>query len=341
MVEAAAVGRIAMSVVNRMLQDIDRRLGEAGIAPMTAHPGVRSVPAATSRGPRNRRAAWMLAGLIVAGAAIALASGGWRPWWEAPAPVPVPRFLPRALPAAALASVEVAPLEAAAADTLTAAPAIHADAAREAPAAVPAPRPALRARSAETLRLSLNLSSPAPGPRPAAASATRRTEVPARQVAADETVLAARALWNEGANAAALATLREALAAAEGSRNPAAASSIARELARLEVAGNRPRAALDLLVRMEPVIGEDADAWALRGNAEQRLALHAEAAASYLAALRLKPAEGKWMLGAAISLAAAGEPDAARAWVERARERGAITPPIAAYLQQLGIAANR
>lgn len=334
-----------MSVVNRMLQDIDRRLGEASVAPMTAHPGIRSVPAATSRGPRNRRAAWTLAGLILAAAAIALASGGWRQWWDTPGPVPVPRSLPLALPAAALASVEVAPLTAAS-DTLTAAPAIIADAGREDPPAVPAPpapRPA-RARSPETLRLSLKLSSPAPGApaaRVATASETPRSDVPARQVAADETVLAARALWSEGANAAALATLREALAAAEGSRNPAAASSLARELARLEVAGNRPQAALDLLRRMEPVIGEDADAWALRGNAEQRLALHAEAAASYLAALRLKPAEGKWMLGAAISLAAAGDPDAARTWVERARERGAITPPIAAYLQQLGIAANR
>lgn len=164
---------------------------------------------------------------------------------------------------------------------------------------------------------------------------------PVRQVAAEETVQVARALWGEGAQGAALATLREALAAAESSRNPAAAATLAREQARLEVAGNRPQAALDLLRRMEPALRGDAEALALRGNAEQRLALHADAAASYLAALRLKPTEGKWMLGAAISLAAGGDLDAAQAWVDQARDRGAITPPIAAYLQQLGIAPSR
>jgi hypothetical protein len=43
------------------------------------------------------------------------------------------------------------------------------------------------------------------------------------------------------------------------------------------------------------------------------------------------------MVGAAISLAADGRQAEAQAWVVRARARGAITPPIAAYLQQIGI----
>jgi Flp pilus assembly protein TadD len=135
--------------------------------------------------------------------------------------------------------------------------------------------------------------------------------------------------------------LREALDVAEPSRNHAATALIARELARLEIAANRPQAAVDLLRRLEPSLGDDAEALAVRGNAEQRLALHAQAAASYLAALRLRPTEGRWMLGAAISLAAGGDLAAAQAWVDQARERGAVTPPIAAYLQQLGLAVHR
>jgi tetratricopeptide (TPR) repeat protein len=174
-------------------------------------------------------------------------------------------------------------------------------------------------------------------PRPATAA----VELPVRSVAADETVLAARSLWNDGARPGALATLREALDGAEKARNNRAAAVLARELARMEVADNRAQVARDLLKRLEPLLSDDADAWALRGNAEQRLALHTEAAASYLTALRMRSTEGKWMLGAAISLAASGKLEEAQVWVDRARERDAVTPTIAAYLQQLGIVARR
>src|SRR6185503_3909972 len=112
---------------------------------------------------------------------------------------------------------------------------------------------------------------------------------------------------------AAVATLADALAAAEAGRNASAIAELARELARLDIAGNRAQAALDLLKRLEAPLAGDADAWALRGNAEQRLALHHDAAVSYLAALRLKPGEGRWMLGAAISLAADGRQAEAQA----------------------------
>ena len=134
--------------------------------------------------------------------------------------------------------------------------------------------------------------------------------------------------------------LETLLAMAEATRNNRATIVLAQELARLDMADNHAEDALNLLRRLEPVFSEDADAWALRGNAEQRLAMHAEAAQSYLVALRIRPSEGKWMLGAAISLAAIGKLDEAKTWVERARERGAITPTISAYLQQLGIMAR-
>lgn len=316
----------------------------------------------------------MAAALLATVAGAAMTSSRWHEWWDgaarqtasASAAVASP---PKAIPVAQKMAAPAAPADEfaaapTAAPTPDEAPAADAGAAEleappPAPVALPsrvetAPErksPPERARagaaaapaSPEALKLSLQLSAPAadaPRPRVAKREAAPRSAIAVRQVAADETVYAARALWNEGAHGAALATLRDALAAAESARDTAAAATLAREQARLEVAGNRPRAALELLARMEPSLRGDAEAWALRGNAQQRLALHAEAAASYLEALRLRPAEGRWMLGAAISLAAGGELDAAQAWVERARERGAITSPIAAYLQELGIRVN-
>lgn len=347
-----------MSVVNRMLQDIDRRLGSAGVEPLGAPAGIRSIPAAAPASRSGRTARIAVVALLCVAVAAALASSRWQGLWpSAPpsaAPIPPqPALAPaKAVEAAPAAPIEVAPSPSVATVQAAQVPAPVTAAAPPVPLVAvaekkPAPertvaRTAAAPSSPESLKLSMQLSAPAteePRPRLAKADQMQARPAPVRQVAADETVQAARALWNEGAHAAAVATLREALAAAEASRNPAAAAQLARELARLEMAGNRPQAAVDLLRRLEPSLGEDADAWALRGNAEQRLALHPQAAASYLAALRLRPSEGRWMLGAAISLAAAGDLAAAQAWVDQARDRGAITPPIAAYLRELGVKA--
>ncbi len=353
-----------MSVVNRMLQDIDRRLG-AGVEAHRPYPDLRSVLPRAKRSPGVGRGAGIVVASIAVGAAVAATWGAWRGWESVTIPVTAPKAIAAASPAPAVASTAPAPSPVPVPSEQPAEPAIAAAAGS---AANPDPQPAAPAaapRSVESLQLSLKLSAeiadapraPAAAPRKAeilaapaaprktevavvAAPVLRKTEIPVRRVAADETVAVARALWNGGARADALATLREALGVAEASRTFAAVAPLARELARLEVADHRAQVALDLLRRLEGLLGDDADALALRGNAEQRLALHAEAAASYLAALRLRPGEGNWMLGAAISLAAEGKLDEAQGWVDRARERGAITPTIATYLQQLGIAAR-
>lgn len=359
-----------MSVVNRMLQDIDRRLGGAGVEPLGAPAGIRSIPVAAAASHNMRaRGITIVALCLLALAAIAVVR--WQEWGMRPAaPTQAASTVERARPAQAVAAAPAVPRPAPAAPAETPAtphpapipsgeiPAAHAPApppvaaasppsslaaAAEGPVAVTA-RKSTRPTSADTLKLTMQLSAPISGephPRVAKAPAAQGSAVPVRRVAADETVLAARSLWSDGAHGAALATLREALAVAESSRNLAAAATLAREQARLEVADNRPQAALDLLRRMEPHLRADAEALALRGNAEQRLALHADAAASYLAALRLRPAEGRWMLGAAISLAAGGDLAAAQALVDQARDRGAVTPPIAAYLHQLGLAVRQ
>lgn len=361
---SAAAGGVDMSLVNRMLLDIDRRRADAGVETLGAHSDIRSVaPQPMPSAPKGRA----VLGIAVVFGTCLLAIFAWR-GWQIPSS-------PEAAPQALRARQDLAPASPSPAITPLPPPAVAAiDAQSTATIPEPAPKntevvetPTLAAavlqRSptlvpSETLKLSLKLSAlvadeavvrPVVPAKPAAAAAaaaapagtTTFTSVPVRQPPADETVAAARALWNDGSRPAALAALRQALVAAEAARNTAATLALARELARLDVADNRPQDALELLRRLEPLLGNDADAMALRGNVEQRLAMHAEAAQSYLAALRMRPADGKWMLGAAISLAAIGRLDEAQLWAERARERDAVTPTIAAYLQQLGIVARR
>ena len=368
-----------MSVVNRMLQDIDRRRNTAGF---DARPNldIRSVAPGAERSrrlppsQRRRRGNWAAILLIIVGGMVVLFV--WREWQmrtvpvvSAPVSTPVGKVMtvvtspqPTAIaappvtvpPPVVTTTAVVEPVVSA---PVVSAPVIAAPAAAVVQAAAPNLTNPTRS-TAEALKLSMKLSAlVADAPpvmtavknkppvvavvQPPATITTTPASAPMRQVAADETVRVARGLWNEGARSAALETLREALASAEAARNTRAVVPLVRELARLQVADNHAQTGLDLLKRLENLLIDDADAWALRGNAEQRLALHNEAAESYLAALRLRPTEGKWMIGAAISLAASGRQDDARVWVERARERGAVTPTIAAYLQQLGIAARQ
>ena len=353
-----------MSVINRMLQDIDRRQAAADLAASATHPDIQRVKPRVEAAATATGLGWKFALLVGSVALVLWALGLWR------APSPISPTLPTAPSVAA----QVAPLPSSTpAQAGPPGPAAAIDSATAVLVAAPPPAPeqapseaavtpvAVAKTASEKLKMSMQLSmlvAESPVVRPptrtavplalvaapltaTAAGTTSIASVPVRQVATDETIASARALWADGARADAVATLREALAAAESVRNQRTTAPLARELARLEVADNRAQNALDLLLRLESLFADDAEAWALRGNAEQRLALHAEATQSYLAALRLRPSEGRWMLGAAISLAAAGQLDEARGWVERARERDAVTPAIASYLQQLGISARR
>lgn len=349
-----------MSVVNRMLQDIDRR--SLGAAPTATglFSGLQSVAPGGAAPHPKPRAGLVWVGLLVTCIA-AVVTTGWvlnrqdetPVSYRAPVQVPVaPPLVARAADVPAQLPPAVAPAPAPVEPAVQEKPADVAPVAHEKP--TPAPS---RAAALESFRMSLKLSEPsnpqiAVAVRPASlisttitpamtAPASVKGPAPLRQVAEEETVATARALWNGGANADALATLRQALATAESARNTHGVRTLVREMVRFEVTANRPTEALELLRRHEPVLIDDAESWAMRGNAEQRLGLHAEAAQSYLAAQRLAPNEGKWMLGAAISLAALGKTADAQGWVDRARERGTITPTIAAYLEELGIAPRR
>ena len=141
-----------------------------------------------------------------------------------------------------------------------------------------------------------------------------------------------------------MALLREALASAERDHqsgtvpiNTSVLSSLAREMARMELAEGRVKEALVMLTRLEPALSGVADVWALRGNAAQRLGRHEESAAAYLQALKLRPNEPRWMLGAAVSLAAQGQIATATELADKARAAGILSPEVAAYLKQLGV----
>ncbi len=327
-----------MSIVNRMLQDIDRRSKETanGIAGVLSD--TRSVEAAGHAKP-GAMGVWSLAlftGVALVAMFVWLAQPGRQDELPPPAQTPV------------LAKPESKPVP----TPVTAAPASPPETAviAEAAASAAAAKP-----PTDTLRLSLKLSAPASdapvtrvSPPAAKASATSIapgtttiSNIPVRQIAAEETILAARGLWDSGSRDGAIATLAEALSTAEAARNRRTTAMLAQELARFQVSDNRKEEALALLKRLENVLTEDPEAWALRGNVEQRLAMHSEAAQSYLTALQMRPAEGRWMVGAAISLAATGKMDEARLWADRARERSAITPAISIYLQQLGITVRQ
>ncbi|MBC7703039.1 MAG: hypothetical protein H7274_03715 [Rhodoferax sp.] len=164
------------------------------------------------------------------------------------------------------------------------------------------------------------------------------------QGAAVQALAQAQQLWNAGLTDAATSLLAESLLMLErvhgvelpGSGSPVALSLV-RELVRMELAQGQPDVALALLKRHDKMVIGQADLLASRGSAAQRVGQHAQASQSYQAALKLRPREPRWMLGAAISLAAMGEVAAAAELVEQARGLDAIKPDILAYLKQLGV----
>lgn len=180
---------------------------------------------------------------------------------------------------------------------------------------------------------------------PATPSATVTTpQVSQRRSPGLEALAQAQSLWRSGSRQAAMDLLREALAVVERT-NPVGTPSgnyselvlLARELARMDLIEGRADSTLEMLTRLEPALSGFADVWAIRGNAAQRLGRHQESAAAYLMALKLRPNEPRWMLGAAVSLAAQGQTMRAAELAEKARVGGVLSPEVATYLRQLGV----
>ena len=68
--------------------------------------------------------------------------------------------------------------------------------------------------------------------------------------------------------------------------------------------------------------------------------LFEDAMHAYLQSLSQRPHEPRWMLGAAVSLAAQGQLGPAGELAEQARQAGALPADVANYLRQLGVAVR-
>lgn len=352
-----------MSVINKMLRDLDARRSGA-LPELQRQAGAGLLQGTASVAGLAARRSWRLLVLVLLLAAVA--TGAWLLTREAalpatppvppaaavvapvPAPAPVasqPQIVVPAPPVAVAAPAPVASSPAVAAVNAPPSRPVPAGVARRAEAVTPAPSPARPALpAAAAVRGAPGGASPGThGPGAADAPGPERSAGPMpaqrRQAAARETLAQAQALWTQGSRESALDLLREALQLAEHSapQDTAVLALLAREQARFELALGRPAAALALLTRLEPALAGQADLWAVRGNAAQRLGRHAESVQAYQQALRLRPDEPRWLLGAAVSMAAQGQPDAAAQQVERARALGPVSPEVLDYLRQTGV----
>lgn len=389
-----------MSVINKMLRDLDRRAAQLeapgrparGALLDGAVAGVAVTPDPMQPYRESGRRLWMLApaggfvllllvllwfSLAMRGrdnaaptAAVSVAPSGAgaaavvapMPLANNPAPVaaapagagvlPPPASGATAAPATTSATSVAAtpvPVIAPAAGPRSAAP----EAAQPTMARVSTP-PASNPVGAVTAPLPGRLMAPVAAPS-ATAVAAPKPEVPpavaevraagvAWQDGARESLAQAQRLHAGGAREAATELLREVLVGIERNHagdDSAAGSSVVlalvRELVRMELLQEQYAAVLATLRRHEGSTARQADLWAVRANAAQRLGQHTEASRSYQAALRLRPTEPRWMLGAAVSFAALGQTATASELAEQARALGGANPDVLAYLRQLGV----
>ena len=331
-----------MSVINKMLRDLDSRQSAAE-SPASSRPIPPGFTAGTvlvaplkqvARPGVGLRPAWLIL------AATLLAAGIAAVWWSqypkaVPAQVATQKRVLVAMnrPAAEVVAAVMAPKAA----TVVLPPDPVAVTARLVPApAVLSPSITLPMTMQLKLATVLKTLPTSPTPSPQAEPPSPRVSPLPRSSPALDALAQAQSLWNAGSHAAALELLREALAVSERtnvvgslSSSTAVLASLARELARMEMAEGHVSQALALLTRLEPSLSGEAEVWAMRGNAAQRLGRHEESAEAYQRALRLKPNEARWMLGAAVSLAALGKTDSAAEFAEKARVGGALSPDVA------------
>nr|WP_315494193.1 hypothetical protein [uncultured Rhodoferax sp.] len=368
-----------MSVINKMLRDLDQRqTPAAGAADLLRRDttSVATPPTVRRRSPALR---WATALLPVA----AMLAGG-LVWWSfqqqlpaapsAPAPVvqapsPAPAVAPVVEPVApapepaALASPMPAPAPVAVSTVppLPAAPAsakaplsvgLRMDATLSSPSsALPQATPvALPAASAAKAVASASAAVPPTLVAPVAAQIPAKPPLPvaeavpagARQQQAGREALAqAQALWASGSRDTAISTLQEAVATADRSNQGGGIANtlvpMVRELARMELAEGRPAAVWDMLLRLEPLLANQPELWALRANAAQRLGRHQDSVFAYTTALQSRPSEQRWLLGAAVSLAALGQTAPAAEMADKARAVGPVSREVLAYLRQQGV----
>lgn len=348
-----------MSLINKMLQDLDARGSQSG-ASLQAE--IKPVLAAEPRLPVRQIA--IGAGVLVA----AIAAGAW--WWikkpGTAAPKPLAMGAPAVPPATAIVTAPLVPLPAekppkpAPAAAPAAEPAVAA-------AEQPAPKPvAPRRASTEKLRQSElarmvaanQVAAPAPGAQGGRSmSDAQRAERQYRESIAmlDQGRVSAAMdglaqtlkldprhdgarqslvslLIEAGRKDEAMQQLEQGLAADPGQAH------MAMLLARMQI--ERGQSGVATLMRTLPSATGNADYQAFLAGALQRDARHRDALEYYTAALRSNPDNGVWLMGMGISLLAEQRPAEARTAFARARDSRTLSAPLQEFverkLQQLG-----
>ena len=356
-----------MSVINKVLRDLDQRQTGLRAAPSPADAALRSGtssvestarPARVSPPPqrRNRAVPAALVGLLV------LAIAGFGLWQSgaidtsrAPAvtATPKPPGAPMPLqsePVAEVAATASAGLPANRFESKMVLPATP----QNTPQKDNPPQRALTPATAAPVPVAATL----PAQPPQAIAASRPAPVPIASVPASDAESAqkqqqavrdalaqAQSLWNAGSHDAAIDLLQQAVASTERSASnaPAALANLVllvRDLGRMQLGEGRPGAVWDTLTRLEPLLRNEPEMWALRANAAQRLGHHQDSVHAYMTALQSRPSEQRWLLGAAVSLAALGQITSAADMADKARAVGPISKEVQAYLRQMGVPIN-
>jgi MSHA biogenesis protein MshN len=352
-----------MSLINKMLQDLDAR-GTPAAEPMQVH--IKPV----ARDERQVSVPLVAAGM--AGAlAIALAGGfGWR-YLHKPAAKPAPAVQPvvgvappPAPPAVAPAAVAPAPALAAVSQPEAKAVAKKAKAGGEKPAKAAGGRSARKddaaadkKRKRDAVQAKDLVAAPKAAPQVPAAAAGRQEASGQR---AEDAYRRGLGSLQEGRVGEAIGALEQALQLEpkhdaarqtlvglliENKRGDEAIHqlqlglnldprqpALAMLLARLQI--ERGGSGIETLTRTLPYAAGNGDYQALLAGALQRQQRHREAAGQYQAALRTQPGNGVWWMGLGISLQAEKRNAEALEAFQKAKAVGTLTPELQAFVER-------
>lgn len=376
-----------MSVINKVLRDLDKRQGTTPAAPSAAELGLRTGTTSVERLEPVPRVAPAVAvrwrTFVVPVLLLALAGSGVVFWQNGvlesliasapakPASVAVVAVAPQAVPAVPAASGLIAQAPAVSNNDFASASRFEstlvlpkdlkpAPASALVPVAVPAPAKTsasaavpLAAKALPPASAAAETVVPVVAPPPPPVAATAPVTLPApssaelaqkQQQAARDALAQAQSLWNAGSRDAAVDLLQQAVASTERTAQTAPGAGttqtlvlLLREFGRMQLAEGRPGVVWDTLTRMEPLLRNEPEMWALRANAAQRLGRHQDSVHAYMTALQSRPSEQRWLLGTAVSLAALGQTTSAADMAEKARAVGPISRDIQTYLRQMGV----
>lgn len=361
-----------MSLINKMLQDIDARAGQPGAAPLPDD--VRPVLAPEPRAPWRRAA---LGGGVLLAVAV-VGAFGWRMMDTPAAPVVAVADVPAPAPAPARASsaVVVAMPAAAPVQVADVAPAAPLPPAEEQSAPAPpgpAPRQPVDAKEASAKQAAAQPAAAKLAPaKPAAAKPVAAKPAAAKPAAPGGGRTEAAAQRAEGAYRRALVVLEdgrvtEAIATLQAglaldprhepsrqtlvgllieARRPDEAMrqlqaalaldprqpSMAMLLARLQVERGGP--ALETLMRTLPYAAGNGGYHAFLAGVLQRDGRQHEAAEHYQTALRSAPQNGVWWMGLGISLQAEQRDAEAAAAFQQAQASGSLSAELQAFVER-------